>query len=125
MLGRFCAGLALVFLTAAPALAASSCGSPPVAPAAVDGNTATESQMKDSIDDFKTFQKESDTYQDCLIADLKKQKAAAAKATPPKPLDPAIEQGIAAQLSENQKLKERVGGELNGSILAYKSKHPK
>lgn len=125
MLGRICAGLALVIVTAGPAFAESSCGSPPVAPASVDGSTATEAQMKDAIDDFKTFQKESDTYQECLLSDLRKQKAKAAKATPPKTLDPAIEQGVAVQVSENQKLKERVGGELNGSILAYKSKHPK
>jgi hypothetical protein len=124
MLGRICAGLALVMVTASPVFASSSCGSPPVAPASVDGNTATEAQLKDAISDFKTFQKESDTYQSCLVADLKQQQAEAARANPPKTLDPQVEKGIDAAVNDNQRLKEKVGGELNGAILAYKAKHP-
>ena len=121
---RLCAGFALAMMTAAPALAASACGSPPVAPASIDGKTATEAQLKDAVSDFKTFQTESDTYQSCLLADLKKQEAEAARSNPPKTLDPAIPQMINAQVNDNQKLKEKVGGELNGAIIAYKAKHP-
>lgn len=122
MLGKF--GMAALFAiaTAAPALAAEC--SEPFPPAPVDGSKATEQQMQDAVKDFKTFQHASDDYQACLIADLDAQKAAAAKAKDPKPLDPAIAAGVTAKVNANQAEKEKVGGELNAAIHSFKQKHP-
>jgi len=122
MFRKFGAAAVLLVLSMAPAMA-SSCIEP-VAPAAVDGTKASEQQIKDAIADFKQFQGASDDYQSCLLADLSAQKQAAAKEKIPKPLDPSIEQGVAAKVQANQMLKEKVGGELNGAIQAYKAKHP-
>ena len=80
--------------------------------------------MKDAIQDFKTFQSASDDYQSCLVDDLKQQKAEAAKGQGSKPLDPSIEQAVNAKIDANQRLKEKVGAELNVSIQAYKKAHP-
>ncbi len=123
MLGRMIAAAAFL-LAATPALADSSRCVEPIPPASINGNTATEQQMKDAIADFKTFQQASDDYQSCLLADLKAQQLAAAKAKDPKPLDPSVAAGVDARIDANQKLKERLGAELNAAIIAYKSKHP-
>lgn len=122
MLGKF--GMAALFamVTAAPALAAEC--SEPIPPAALDGTTASEQQIKDATKDFYTFQHASDDYQSCLLADLEAQKQAAAKAKDPKPLDPSIVAGVNAKIQANQTEKEKVGGELNAAIQAYKAKHP-
>ena len=122
MLGKFGMAALFVMATAAPALAAQC--NDPIPPASVDGSTATVQQMKDAIKDFKTFQAASDDYQACLIADLEAQKQAAAKAKDPKPLDPAIISGVNAKIQANQSEKEKVGGELNASIVAFKQKNP-
>ena len=123
MIGKF--GMAAVFVLAmaAPALA-DEC-SQPIAPAiTVDGSTATIQQMNDAIKDFKTFQSASDDFQACLVADLKRQKDEAAKAKDPKPLDPSIAAGMNAKMAANQADKEKIGGELNAQIMAYKQAHP-
>ena len=114
----------LVAASAVPALAASSKCMTPVAPAAVDGSTATEAQMKGAHDDVMNFIKSSDDYQQCLLDDLQAQKEAAANAKDPKPLDPSIEDGVNAKIDANQHLKEKVGSEFNASVLAFKAKHP-
>jgi hypothetical protein len=123
MLGKFGLAVAALVLSAAPALAASCLE--PVPPTATDGTKASEQQMRDAIADFKQFQAESDDYQSCLLHDLDLQKKEAAKQTPPKPLDPSVQQGVDAKVAENQRLKEKVGAELNASIIAYKQTHPK
>lgn len=121
MYGKFIAAAAFAVL-ATPAFA-ETCTAP-IPPAAVNGNTATVQQMKDAIADFKTFQQASDDYQSCLIADLKAQQLAATKAKDPKPLDPSVAAGMNARIDANQKMKEKVGAELNAAIIAYKGKHP-
>lgn len=123
MFGKF--GMAAFFAVAvaAPALAAG-CNEPFAPEVAVNGSTATEQQMKDAVKDFKTFQNASNDYQACLLADLKAQQAAAAKAKDPKPLDPSIAAAVDARIKANQAEKEKVGGELNAQIVAYKQKHP-
>lgn len=126
MIGKI--GMAALFVlgsaAAAPALA-NECGGAPIPPAiTVNGSTATLQQMKDAIKDFKDFQKASDQYQSCLEADLRRQQQAAAKAKNPKPLDPSIEAGVNAKMAANQADKEKVGGELNAQIVAYKKAHP-
>ena len=124
MYSKFGAAVALLLLSASPSFAAGASCENPIAPTQVDGAKATQQQMKDAIQDFKTFQAASDDYQQCLVDDLKAQKVEAAKAKDPKPLDPAIEQGVNAKIDANQRLKEKVGGELNASVQAYKAAHP-
>jgi len=123
MFGKF--GMAALFVAAmaAPALA-DSCSDPIPPAVAVDGRTATVQQMNDAIKDFKNFEAASDDYQSCLLADLKQQQEAAAKAKDPKPLDPSIAAGVNAKIAANQSEKEKVGTELNAQIIAYKTAHP-
>jgi hypothetical protein len=123
MLGKIGMAAMFVLATAAPALA-GTCSEPIPPEITVRGATATEQQMNDAIKDFKTYQAASDDYQACLVADLKAQKEAAAKAKDPKPLDPAIAAGVNAKITANQAEKEKVGGELNAQINAYKQAHP-
>ncbi|HWA31681.1 MAG TPA: hypothetical protein VG867_11305 [Rhizomicrobium sp.] len=125
MLGKFGLAVAAVLVSAAPAMAAGMCGEAPIPPAAIDGGKATEAQMKDAHDDVVNFIKASDDYQGCLFADLNKQKQDAAKANPPKTLDPSVEQGVNAKVDANQKMKEKVGAEFNAAVQAYKATHPK
>jgi len=123
MVGKFGMAALFVLASAAPALA-DQCNQPIPPAIAIDGGTATLEQMQNAIKDFKTFQGASDDYQACLVADLKRQKEAAAKAKDPKPLDPSIESGVSAKMAANQADKEKVGGELNAQIMAYKQAHP-
>lgn len=123
MIGKMAMAAAFVMAAAVPAMAGQC--SDPIPPALVNGATATEQQMKDAIADFKNFQSASDDFQSCLLADLKAQQDAAAKAKDPKPLDPAIESGVNGRINANQAEKEKLGGELNAQIIAFKKAHPK
>src|ERR1041385_6505874 len=123
MLGRICAVVVILMSGTAPAWAASCVD--PIPPVAISGGNASEQQMKDAHDDVMNFIKSSDDYQSCLLADLGDQREKAAKAKDPKPLDPAIEQGVQARIEANQRMKEKVGAEFNAAVLAYKSKHSK
>jgi hypothetical protein len=114
------AAAALIF-AAGPALADGSCQEP-IPPVAIDGGNATPAQMGQAHDDVLTFIKQSDDYQSCLLTDLSSQKAAAVKAK--KDLDPSIEAGVNDKIHANQLLKEKVGGEYNAGVMAYKAKHP-
>ncbi|HVU21569.1 MAG TPA: hypothetical protein VHE09_12630 [Rhizomicrobium sp.] len=114
----------MVLAMAAPALADASACYEPIAPAAVDGNTATEAQLMASQSDVKDFLKSSDDYQTCLISDLQEQKRQAARSKDKKPLDPSIEADVNAKIAKNQKLKEQVGAEFNNAVHAYQAKHP-
>jgi hypothetical protein len=125
MIGKIGLVAAAILFSAAPALAADACGGAPIAPAAVDGSKATESQMKDARDDVTNFMKASDDYQTCVLADLDRQKAAAAKAKDPKPLDQGIIDGANKRVANNQRDKEKVGAEFNAAVHAYKAAHPK
>lgn len=124
MFGKFSAGAALLALSISPALADSSQCVDPYPPTALDGSKATQKQMKDAIQDFKTFQAASDDFQQCLINDFHKQEKDAAGQKDPKPLDPSIKASVDAKVDANQHLKEKVGAELNVSIQAYKAAHP-
>jgi hypothetical protein len=108
-------------LSVAPALADSICQEP-IAPVAVDGATATTAQMTGAHDDVLTFIKQSDDYQSCLYKELDDAKADALKNK--KVVDPALEPAVAAKVDANQRLKEKVGGEFNAAVNAYKQKHP-
>lgn len=112
---------ALAGLSVTPALADSACQEP-IAPAAVDGGTATTAQMNGAHEDVMTFIKQSDDYQSCLYKELDDAKADALKNK--KQIDPAMEPAVAAKVDANQHLKEKVGGEFNAAVIAYKAKHP-
>ena len=112
---------ALVGLSASPALAQSACQEP-IAPVAIDGATATTAQMNGAHADVMTFIKQSDDYQLCLYKELDDAKADALKNK--KQIDPALEPGVAKKVDANQHLKEKVGGEFNAAVIAYKKKHP-
>jgi hypothetical protein len=124
MLRNFSLASVMVLAMAVPALADASSCYEPIAPAAVDGNTATEAQLKSSLSDVKDFIKASDDYQTCLIADLQQQKRDAARSKDKKPLDPSIEADANARIAKNQALKERIGTEYNNAVHAYQAKHP-
>lgn len=124
MLRRISLASCLVLAMAAPALADSSSCYEPIAPAAVDGKTATEAQLKSSLGDVKEFIKQSDDYQTCLLSDLAEQKRTAARSKDKKPLDPSIEADADAKIAKNQALKEQVGSEYNAAATAYKAAHP-
>ena len=126
MLGRVTLASVFVLAMAVPALADASSCYEPIAPAAVDGSTATEAQLKSSLADVKEFIKASDEYQTCLLSDLQQQKREASrqKDKDKQKLDPSIEADVNARISKNQKLKEQVGGEYNTAAKAYLAKHP-
>jgi hypothetical protein len=112
---------ALAALLASPAMADSLCQEP-IAPAAVDGTTATAAQIHSALLDVKTFLKQSDDYQDCVIHELNAAKDAAKKDK--KDLDPQIQTDADNKIKANQTLKERVGAEFNAAAAAYNAKHP-
>jgi hypothetical protein len=124
MLNKFAMSAVLVFGMAAPALADSSSCYEPYAPAAIDGSTATEAQLKSTLAEVKDFIKASDDYQTCLLSDLQEQKRKASQSKDKTPLDPSIEADVKARVAKNQALKEQVGGEYNTAVQAYKAKHP-
>jgi hypothetical protein len=120
MLKKIALALVLVSAGALPAFAQGACTAP-VAPASIDGGKVTIDQLRAAISDAKAFIAASDTYQNCLIKDVADQKAAATK---DKPFDPAVEKAEDARGLDNQKLKEKVGADINGAIGDYKKAHP-
>lgn len=111
---------ALVLASAIPAFA-SNCAEP-IAPAAVNGATASTAQMNAAHDDVMTFLKQSDDYQMCLLKELKDANDAAVKAK--KDPDPALDAETKAKIQANQSLKEKVGAEFNAAVGDYKKAHP-
>lgn len=106
---------------AIPGLALADCQRP-AAPAAVDGAKATMDELKAAKQAVTSFMGDSDTYQSCLLDDVAKQKEAATAAKTK--LDPAILKAAEAKVSENQADKERVGGDFNAAVKAYRAAHP-
>jgi hypothetical protein len=116
-----CLALGAVLSLSAPALALAACSAPPP-PAAIDGAQATMAQLASAKDSVVAFMGASDSYQDCLIAELSAQKKAA-KAARTK-LDPAVKKATDDAISVNQADKEKVGGDFNAAVKAYKAAHP-
>jgi hypothetical protein len=107
---------------AAPGLALAESCSPPAAPAAIDGATASLQDViaaKTSVTDFMSA---SDDYQKCVLDDLQAQRTAATQAKTK--LDPAISKAAEAKVSQNQADKERVGAAFNAAVKAFKAAHP-
>jgi hypothetical protein len=121
---------ALIFLCAATALlpfngqarAQDACVEPPT-PAPVDGATLSEDQMRAAAGLARGFIAQSDVYQACLADALDAAKAQAVSEG--KPRDTAVEAAIVAKAAANQKLKEKVGAEINAAIGLYKKTHLK
>lgn len=121
MLKTFALAAALMLATAVPAAAESVC-SEPIAPAPINGATVTMDQLKANLADVKTFLKQSDDYQICLIKELNDAKDAAKKAKTD--VDPALVDGTTKKIQANQALKEKVGAEYNAAAGEYKKAHP-
>ena len=111
----------LLLGSAAPVLAQNDCMAP-IAPAAIDGATAPADQLRGARTDVQNFISQSDVYQDCLGKEID---AAKAKAKADKtPFDNSIATTAMAKVNDNQKMKEKVGGEFNAAVGAYKKAHP-
>ena len=112
----------LVALGAGPSFAAISDCSDPIAPAAINGNAATKEQIHSALEDVKSFLKQSDDYQVCLLKELDDANRQAKKDK--KDPDPALDADVRARIQANQTLKERVGAEFNAAAQAFNAKHP-
>ena len=119
---RLTSGLALVLLVsgALPAMAAPDCQAP-IAPVSPDGRTSTQAQMMAGMGDANRFIKDSDAYQNCLVAYVKAQKDQAAKDKTP--FDKSIEDDAMKKINENQAEKVKVGADINGAIAVFKASH--
>jgi hypothetical protein len=116
--------ISILALAATPAFADPSSCYEPYPPAAIDGKTATESQMKHGMSDVSDFIKASDDYQNCMNSEFIAMQKKAKESKDKTPLDPSIGQHVQAKIDENQKLKEKVGNEFNVAVGAYKAAHP-
>jgi hypothetical protein len=95
----------------------------PQEPAPVDGAQVSEDQMRAAAAAARNFIAQSDVYQACLVNAVD---AARTQATADgRPLDPAVESAAKARADANQKVKERVGSEINTAISVYKQTHLK
>ena len=113
--GVFSVALAL------PAFAQDSC-SEPIPPVPVNGRTASEKQLGEATSDAKMFLKQSSDYQECLLQDLRAKNAAALHDK--KKLDPSVAGEIQTKIDANQRVKERVGNELNTAVYQFCQTHP-
>jgi hypothetical protein len=106
---------------AAPAAAQGTCVQP-YAPSVANGATATKDQMLSTQTEVKTFIRDSDAYQDCVLRDIRGQEEAARRDQ--KTLDPSIKEAALRRINANQREKERVGAEYNAAVQAYAAAHP-
>ncbi len=118
-------GVVLALLTvagAAPAFAQSNC-TPPIAPVAPDGRTASQQQMVAAVGDAKNFIAQSDVYQQCLLDYIQAQKDLATKNKTA--FDDSIAADANKKISQNQAEKQRTGNDINAAVNLYKTTHPK
>ncbi|MGH6828481.1 MAG: hypothetical protein ACREFW_06200 [Rhizomicrobium sp.] len=113
--------VALLLLTAGPAMAQANCQSP-IAPVAPDGRSATQAQMVAAANDARRFIRDSDTFQQCLVDYVIAQRKQAKdnKTT----FDKSIADDATKRVDENQATKVKVGANVNSALAAYKSAHP-
>ena len=117
-------GLMLAVLTTlgvAPAFAQADC-QPPIAPAAPNGRAATQQQILGAVSDAKNFISQSDVYQQCLLDYVGAQKKQAVEDK--KPFDSYIETSAQKKIDDNQKMKIKVGSEINAAVSDFKMSHP-
>ena len=102
--------------------AQEACAEPPV-PAPLDGTQANEEQMRAAAAAARDFIAQSDVYQGCLANAFDAARTQAA--TDGKPLDPSLETTLKSRTDANEKVKQKVGIEINIAIDAYKKTHLK
>lgn len=113
---------AFALATGRAGVAQDTCAEP-AEPAPVDGAQVSEEQMRAAAEAARNFIAQSDVYQSCLVDMLA---AAKTEATADgKPLDPGLETTLKAKADANQKVKEKVGVEINMAIDVYKQTHIK
>ena len=78
--------------------------------------------MMAGMGDANRFIKDSDVYQNCLVAYVKAQKDQAAKDKTT--FDKSIEDDAMKKINDNQAEKVKVGAEINGAIAVFKASHP-
>jgi len=110
----------MAVLATAPAFA-QACAEP-IPPQTPNGATATQQQIQEATQDVKLFIKQSDDYGDCLIGDLKAQQARAVKEK--KQLDQSVADAVQAKLDDVQRMKIKVGGELNAAVRGFCQRNP-
>jgi hypothetical protein len=93
----------------------------PVAPAAIDGAVATETELASARENLQGFLKASDRYQVCLRRYVGGQEDLAmfVKTTVPE----WIRKGVETRIAQNQKEKEAAGARYNEAALTYKARH--
>jgi hypothetical protein len=116
-----CLALGAVLSLSAPAIASAAC-SRPTPPVALDGATITMEQLSAGKTAVMGFMSASDSYQECLLADIAAQKKAAKKAKTK--LDPAVAKATEDAITANQTDKEAAGAAFNEAVKAYKAAHP-
>jgi hypothetical protein len=112
----------LVFASGSAGTAQQVCAEPPV-PAPVDGAQASEEQMRAAAAAARDFIAQSNVYQVCLANSFDAARTQAA--ADGKPLDPSLENNLKSRTDANEKVKEKVGVEINIAIDAYKQTHLK
>jgi hypothetical protein len=121
MLQKFGLAFALILAAGVPAMAQSAC-SAPIAPAAIDGSTATKPQIVAASHDANNFMKAADDYQECVSTEYNNAVVAAKAAK--KDVDPALTQAADQNIKSSQAQKVKVGAEFNTTYAAYKKAHP-
>ena len=114
--------LMVLLCAGARALAQPACTEPPMPPP-VDGTNVKPDQLRAAVTAAKGFIAESDVYQNCLLSELDAAKTQAS--TEGHPLDPTVESQMRLKLAANQKVKEKVGTEINTAIDVFKKTHVK
>ena len=117
-------GLTLAVLTmlgTAQAFAQADCQAP-IAPASPDGHTANQQQVLAAVADAKNFISQSDVYQQCMLDYVQAQKKQAVEDK--KTFDSYIETSVQKKIDDNQKMKIKVGSEINAAVSDFKMSHP-
>ena len=107
---------------AAPGVALADCQRPAAPAAKYDGAKATMEEIQAYKKEVMDFMTASDTYQTCLIDEVKAKRDAATAAKTK--LDPAVPKAADDSIKSNQAEKERVGADFNATAKAYKAAHP-
>lgn len=118
-------GLTLAVLTAmgaAPAFAQADCQAP-IPPAAPNGRTATQQDIQAAVTDARNYMAQADVYQQCLLDYVAAQKKQAAEDK--QTFDTYIETSTQKKIEDNQKIKIKVGAEINSALNDFKMSHPK
>ena len=104
-----------------PAMAQDPC-IVPYSPTVPKGETATQEQINASRADVLKFISVSDEYQACLNRYLAQVEETAKRDNVL--VEPRVRAAIVAKGEANQREKERVGNEFNGTLRAFRAAHP-